>query len=184
LMRYLGEHHVSGKIRTGGKTYSYLERPPTFVYLIADREGPFVGPLRGRKNALVREVRRVLRQQFVMLFNPDFERANFTAHELASALSNELRRPIAVPDVAAWRRQRGSQKHELNAWLRHRYGRGVSKPALVPLYVRLARRNPYQRGGVQFRRPILRFVDRIIRIRLRQERVRDARLHRYITGVP
>jgi hypothetical protein len=184
LMRYLGERRVSGKIRTGGKTYSYLERPPTFVYLIADREGPFAGPWRGQKSALIREVRRVVRQQFVMVFKPDFERANFTARELTSALSKALRRPIPVRDVAAWRRQRGSQKQELNAWLRDRYGRGISKPALVPFYVRLARKNPYRRDGVHFRRPILTFVHRVIRIRLRQERVRDARLRRYITSVP
>jgi hypothetical protein len=184
LMRYLGEHRVSGKVRMGGKVYSYLERPLAFVYLIADREGPFSGPWRGQRSVLVREVRRVLRPQFIMLFNPDFERANFNARELASALSRALRRPVPARAVAKWRAQRGRQKQELNAWLKDHYGRGISKPALVPFYARLARTNPYRRGSVRFRRPLLTFVDRILRIRLRQERVRDARLRAHVMGVP
>jgi hypothetical protein len=187
LMRYIGEHRVSGRVRLGGKDgkiYTYLERPLTFVYLVADREGPFSGPWRGKKNELVREVRRLLRRQFLMLFNPDFERANFTARELASALSRALGRPVGARDLATWRAQRGRHKQELNTWLKIRYGRSISKPNLVPFYIRLARTNPYRLGGVRFRRPILTFVDRMLKIRLRQERVRDARLRKYVTGVP
>jgi hypothetical protein len=183
LMRFLSEPRVSRTVRAGGKRYLHLERPLTFVYLVADREGPFAGPWRGQKPKLERELRRTLGSQFVMLFNPDFERANFSPRELALTLTRALGRPIAHQDVAAWRKQRGPQKQELNAWLEQHYGRRVRKPELVALYVRLARKDSI-RDDATFRRPILAFVDRILKIRLRQVRVRRARLRRYITSMP
>jgi len=142
LMRYLREPRVSGTVRTGGARYLHLERPITFVYLVADREGPLGGPWRGQKPKLVRDLRRLLGTQFVMLFSPDFERANFSTRELALSLTRALGRTIAARDLAVWHKQRGQQKQELNAWLKERYGRSVRKPELVPLYVRLARRDP------------------------------------------
>jgi len=184
LMQYLSAPRVSGTVRTGGTRYLHLERPITFVYLVADREGPLGGPWRGQKPKLVRELRRLLGTQFVMLFTPDFERANFSTRELARTLTRALGRTIAVNDLTVWHKQRGPQKQELNAWLQQQYGRSVRKPELVPLYVRLARKNPLRSDGVTFRRPILAFVDRILRIRLHQVRVRRAGLRRYLTSVP
>ena len=184
LMRYLTEARVSGTVRSGGARYLHLERPLTFVYLVADREGPLAGSWRGQKPKLIRELRRLLGTQFVMLFNPDFERANFNARELALTLTRSLGRTIAAQDVAVWHKQRGRQKQELNVWLQEQYGRSVRKPELVPLYVRLARKDPLRSDGLTFRRPILSFVDRILRIRMRQVRVRRARLGRYLTSVP
>jgi hypothetical protein len=73
---------------------------------------------------------------------------------------------------------------ELSDWLNTQYGRSIRKPELVPLYVRLLTKEARTSDGIHFRRPILNFVARILRIRLRMEAVRDAKLRRYISSVP
>jgi hypothetical protein len=168
LLRYLAEPAESGLVQVGGKERVMLRRPPTFTYLWIDRENS------AKKQKLIAAFRKARPDEFLRLWDPDLERANFTATEIARGLSPLVGRRVSARAVNTWLQGKGN----LEAWVSQQYGVSVSKPALVPYYLRLldgdlrrARRKKQEPT-----RPVLQLVRRMLKVVIGVEAFVDPQL--------
>lgn len=157
LLKFLAKPLESGPIRLGdGAERIVLARRPTFTYLWIDHENS------ARKQSVLREFQRARPPEFLKLWKPDLERANFTASEIAAGLTSLVGRTIAAHAVQQWHAGTGS----LEKWVWDRYEVRMSKPDLVPHYLKVLRRDlrRAQARKEEPTRPILQLVLRMIRV--------------------
>jgi hypothetical protein len=143
-----------------------LRRPPTLTYLWIDRENS------AKKLKVVAAFKTARPVEFLKLWDPDLERANFTAAEIAAGVRPLVGKRVLTRDVAKWHSGVGS----LNAWVLTRYGVTISKQDLVPYYLRLCESDLRRARGQPPERPLLRLMLRCLRVVIGIDPFTDPRL--------
>ena len=168
LLRYLAEPAEGGLVKVGGRERVMLRRPPTLTYLWIDRENS------AKKLKLVAAFRKARPEEFLRLWDPDLERANFSAREIAQGLTPLVGKRCTAKAVDVWRR--GTES--LGTWVRRQYGVEISKPALVPHYLKIleAELRTARRAKTDPVRPMLQLVLRMLKVVTGVEPFEDPKL--------